>query len=83
MKLQANSDAVLEEGDLIRVEPWTFHFSTRGVPTRGLRAEDDSNMNATFIRSHGPSAPANEKTTRGRHADIAAGIGRGHSRGRR
>lgn len=53
VRLAAHREVPLGEGDLLRVEPWTFSFSARGVPTRGLRAEDDS-IHTTMVRSFGP-----------------------------
>jgi serine phosphatase RsbU (regulator of sigma subunit) len=41
----------VDEGDLVRIVPWTFSFSTHGIPKRGLLAVDDTATNATMIRS--------------------------------
>ena len=56
VKLTPQREVRLGEGDLLRIAPWTFHFSASGVPRRGLLAEDDSNTHGTMIRSYAPSA---------------------------
>ena len=52
VKLTPQRDVSLGEGDLLRIAPWTFHFSTYGVPRRGLLAEDDTGTHGTMIRSY-------------------------------
>jgi sigma-B regulation protein RsbU (phosphoserine phosphatase) len=52
VKLAPQRDVSLGEGDLLRIAPWTFHFSTFGVPQRGLLAEDDTGTHGTMIRSY-------------------------------
>lgn len=51
VKLPPGREVPLAEGDLIAIVPWTFAFSTRGVPKRGLLAEDDTEHGTTLIRS--------------------------------
>jgi sigma-B regulation protein RsbU (phosphoserine phosphatase) len=51
VKIPANREIPLNEGDLIRIAPWTFSFSTRGVPQKGLQSVDDTTTAATMIRS--------------------------------
>ena len=58
VKLQANREVPLSEGDLIRIVPWTFHFSTQGLPQRGLMARDDAAIQGTMIRSIAPDDPS-------------------------
>ncbi len=55
VKLVPQREVPLGEGDLIRIVPWTFHFSTLGPPRRGLMAQDDAATHGTMIRSHGPA----------------------------
>ena len=55
VKLTPHRDVPLGEGDLVRLVPWTFHFTTRGVPQRGLVAEDDLAAHRTMVRSHAPA----------------------------
>lgn len=47
----------LSDGDLVRIVPWTFGFSTRGVPSRGLQSVDDATTSATMVRSLSPDRP--------------------------
>jgi serine phosphatase RsbU (regulator of sigma subunit) len=54
IKIPPNREVPLGEGDLIRIVPWTFSFSTRGIPQRGLRSVDDTATNMTMVRSHAP-----------------------------
>jgi serine phosphatase RsbU (regulator of sigma subunit) len=58
VKLVAQKEVPLGEGDLIRIVPWTFHFSTLGPPRRGLVADDDVATHGTMIRSHAPDDSA-------------------------
>jgi serine phosphatase RsbU (regulator of sigma subunit) len=51
VKIAPHREMPLGDGDLIRIVPWTFSFSTRGVPERGLRAVDDTTTAATMVRS--------------------------------
>jgi len=50
VKLPAHRPAALSERDLLRIVPWTFSFSTAGVPRAGLLSVDDSPPQ-TMIRS--------------------------------
>jgi serine phosphatase RsbU (regulator of sigma subunit) len=52
VKIPPNREMPLGEGDLLRIVPWTFSFSTRGVPHRGLQSVDDTATAATMVRSH-------------------------------
>jgi phosphoserine phosphatase RsbU/P len=52
VKIPPNREVPLGEGDLIRIVPWTFSFSTRGIPQRGLRTVDDTATALTMVRSH-------------------------------
>ena len=56
VKLVPGREVPLSEGDLLTIVPWTFNFSTHGVPKRGLLSEDDSALGTTIVRSFGPSA---------------------------
>lgn len=51
MKLKPHQEMPLTHGDLVRIVPWTFSFSTKGIPHRGLRAIDDLDTAATLIRT--------------------------------
>ena len=55
VKLTPHREVALGEGDLVRLVPWTFHFTTRGVPHRGVVAEDDFAAHRTMVRSHAPT----------------------------
>jgi len=55
-KLVPGPDVPLVEGDLIRITPWTFSFSTAGSRRRGLRAVGDENQMQTLVRA-APTAP--------------------------
>jgi serine phosphatase RsbU (regulator of sigma subunit) len=59
VKLPPLRETPLGEGDLLRIAPWTFSFSTRGVPARGLHAVDDT-ASMTMVRSHGHDAQPQE-----------------------
>jgi serine phosphatase RsbU (regulator of sigma subunit) len=50
VKIPPQREVPLTEGDLIRLVPWTFSFSTKGVPQKGLLAVDDSSAAATRVR---------------------------------
>jgi serine phosphatase RsbU (regulator of sigma subunit) len=58
VKLTPQRDVPLGEGDLLRIAPWTFHFSLHGVPKRGLLADDDAGTHGTIIRSFAPAGDA-------------------------
>ena len=52
MKIRPHrAEIPLADGDLIRLMPWTFSFSTHGVPDKGLLAVDDRSAAATQVRS--------------------------------
>ena len=51
VKISPNREMPLSDGDLLRIVPWTFGFSTHGVPNRGLRSVDDADTAATMVRS--------------------------------
>lgn len=51
VKIPPLKELPIDEGDLVRIVPWTFSFSTHGVPKRGLQAVDDTATNATMIRN--------------------------------
>jgi serine phosphatase RsbU (regulator of sigma subunit) len=53
VKIPPLKELPVDEGDLVRIVPWTFSFTTHGVPKRGLLAVDDTATNATMIRSVG------------------------------
>jgi serine phosphatase RsbU (regulator of sigma subunit) len=55
-KLIGLREMPLAEGDLLRVVPWTFHFTLHGVRRRGLVSTDDSTTHATLVRSLAPEA---------------------------
>ncbi len=55
VRLAPQREVPLGEGDLLRVAPWTFHFSTHGLPRRGMLAEDDASTYGTMVRSYAPS----------------------------
>jgi phosphoserine phosphatase RsbU/P len=57
VKILPNREMPLSEGDLLRITPWTFSFSTHGVPNRGLRSVDDSATAATMVRSLSADRP--------------------------
>jgi sigma-B regulation protein RsbU (phosphoserine phosphatase) len=57
MKISPNREMPLSEGDLLRIVPWTFSFSTHGVSNRGLRSVDDAVSAATMIRSLSADRP--------------------------
>ncbi|HEX4056574.1 MAG TPA: SpoIIE family protein phosphatase [Tepidisphaeraceae bacterium] len=54
VKIPPNREMPLSDGDLLRIVPWTFSFSTHGVPQRALRSVDDATTAGAMIRSHGP-----------------------------
>ena len=47
-------DMPLSEGDLVRLTPWTFHFTLRGLPQRGMRTSDDGATLNTMVRALSP-----------------------------
>jgi sigma-B regulation protein RsbU (phosphoserine phosphatase) len=51
VKLAPHRTIPLSEGDLVRIVPWTFSFSTRGVPQRGLMSTDDRDTTVTMVRT--------------------------------
>ncbi len=51
IKLSANTDVPLNDGDLIRITPWTFTLSPT-ARKRGLRADDDTGQ--TIVRAVNP-----------------------------
>src|ERR1700683_709422 len=51
VKIPPLKEMPVDEGDLLRIVPWTFSFSTHGVHKRGLQAVDDTATNATMIRN--------------------------------
>ena len=54
VKIPPNREMPLSDGDLLRIVPWTFSFSTHGMPNRGLRSVDDADTAATMVRSVAP-----------------------------
>ena len=54
VKIPPNREMPLSDGDLLRIVPWTFSFSTHGVPQRAVRSVDDATTAGAMIRSHGP-----------------------------
>ena len=54
VKLAPNREVPMSDGDLLRVTPWTFSFSTKGVPKRGLLAQADEATHTTLVRSFAP-----------------------------
>ncbi len=54
IRIPPNREMPLSPGDLLRIVPWTFSFSTQGVPQRGLRAVDDTATAGTMVQSHAP-----------------------------
>jgi len=56
VKIPPNREMPLGDGDLLRIVPWTFSFSTRGVPHRALQLVDDTATSATMVRSHSHDA---------------------------
>jgi serine phosphatase RsbU (regulator of sigma subunit)/pSer/pThr/pTyr-binding forkhead associated (FHA) protein len=72
VKLTANRDVPLGEGDLVRIMPWTFHFSLKGVPRRGLLSEDDSGTNSTLVRSYAQVGGADAGGARSMAEDLLA-----------
>src|SRR5580658_8929884 len=52
VKIPPNREMPLGEGDLLRIVPWTFSFSTHGIPQRGLRAIDDTATAGMMVQSH-------------------------------
>jgi len=51
MKLPANTDMPVHEGDLLRITPWTFSFRTTPPAHRGLQSQNDLNISQTLVRS--------------------------------
>ena len=54
VKLAPNREVPMSDGDLVRITPWTFSFSTQGVPKRGLLAQADEATHTTLVRSFAP-----------------------------
>jgi sigma-B regulation protein RsbU (phosphoserine phosphatase) len=52
VKIPPNREMPLSSGDLLRIVPWTFSFSTHGIPQRGLRAVDDTATTGSMVQSH-------------------------------
>jgi serine phosphatase RsbU (regulator of sigma subunit) len=50
VKLDPAREMPLSEGDLIRVTPWTFSFTTRGPTRKGLKSADDGAAAQTMVR---------------------------------
>ena len=71
VKLVANREVPMSDGDLLRVTPWTFSFSTKGVPKRGLLAQADEATHTTLVRSFAPG----DGTMSGLGGSLAAGLG--------
>jgi phosphoserine phosphatase RsbU/P len=53
VKIPPDRDMPLSDGDLLRIVPWTFSFSTRGIPEKSLRSVDDTGTTGMMVRSHG------------------------------
>ncbi|MGC4030701.1 MAG: FHA domain-containing protein [Tepidisphaeraceae bacterium] len=64
VRLAAHREVPLSDGDLVRIEPWTFSFTTRGLPGRGLKSEDDEQTMHTLVRSFGPTDALDAQPTR-------------------
>jgi serine phosphatase RsbU (regulator of sigma subunit) len=56
VRLGSGQELPLVDGDLIRINPWTFHFSLSGPARRALRSVDDLAESQTLVRSFGPEA---------------------------
>ena len=51
VKLTPHREMPLKSGDLIRIAPWTFSFSTQGLPQHGLLSVDDRDTATMLVRS--------------------------------
>jgi len=49
VRLEPQQPMALVDGDLIRIRPWTFRFSTQGIPRSGPLSVDD--LGTTIIRA--------------------------------
>lgn len=58
VRLEPAQEIVLSEGDLIRLNPWTFSFTRRHHVATGLTLSDDTAHSATMIRSHANATSA-------------------------
>ncbi len=56
VKLTPQQDVPLSEGDLIRINPWTFAFSLKGPARRGLKSINDLDTGQTLVRHVAPAA---------------------------
>jgi serine phosphatase RsbU (regulator of sigma subunit) len=56
VKLTPMREMPLGEGDLVRIVPYTFNFSSNGVPRRGLLSQDDTATSQTLVRSVAPES---------------------------
>lgn len=62
VRLESGREMPLAEGDLIRVTPWTFSFTTRPPNTRGgLQSIHDEQSTHTLIRSHTDESSAGHR----------------------
>lgn len=52
----AGAEMALSDGDFIRINPWTFSFSTIGPAPRGMQTTDDAEQTKTMVRSVGADA---------------------------
>ena len=55
IKLTPNNDVPLNDGDLIRITPWTFTLSPT-AKRRGVQSDDDSGAMHTMVRAVNPDA---------------------------
>lgn len=51
IRLEDSREMPLSEGDLIRITPWTFSFTSRAPHTRGSQSINDEQSTRTIIRS--------------------------------
>ncbi len=58
VRLEAGIEVPLAEGDLIRIMPWTFSFSTTGPARRALQSVEDDEINRTLVRAVEPQTAA-------------------------
>jgi len=57
VRLGKDQSIPLNEGDLIRITPWTFNFTHKDVRQRGLDSVDDSSSTHTLVRTHTGGGP--------------------------
>ena len=50
VRIEPERPTPLTEGDIIQIKPWTFRFSTQGIPRSGPVSVDD--VGSTLIRTH-------------------------------